>query len=710
MRKSLPLALLLCTLFFATSASATYADFTDVTDHWAGAILEQAYDDGILKGFEDGTLRPDEAVHQSELVVLLMRMIDAQENGSVPGIPGDAWYSDAARKAAYIGLIEDGFGMNNTLTRLEAFRLIADAFQIQGSHYQNGDLSKFTDLAGLTDADKAVLFRLHDRGYLQGHSGLLEPKNSLTRAELVTILYRIIPNRLEADFTEQPASGGIIVGGEKKLTLKDQSFTNPLWLDCTTTGLELDHTSAGTITILSHKLSSLTLKNESSIEMLILSGGDGTAMEISASGSQRIGTLVIGDFKGAVTVGSGVEHLVIAGNRLNVTLTGSSTKTVTILGSGSSLSAAQAGSVDTLTIASYANQNTVTLAHDLATLYLDGIANVLNLQNVAIARGEFRGEGNSLTGSGSVAGGALYALKSFTSAETVIVGELEDRTDLGIDGIQITATWSPTAVPLSQALALSATVVNPRARDCTATFLLDEEIIHEQALSVGPEAVTVIHTVPITYSPDMKTDRSFRFVLSYTSLDGETKQAEATVDILLEYTGVSHEEALARVTSTYIGNYTTAWAEANDYDEGTKTAWINAKGYSSNTDYIIWINRTYQRVNIFSGSQGNWTLLHSYLCGTGRDGHSTPVGLYTVTNRSARGWTTSTYNVRPVVNFTNSRYSEMAFHSRKYDPSHSRLTDGSIGFPVSLGCIRMYDEEVQWIYDNIPNGTPVVVH
>jgi len=63
--------------------------------------------------------------------------------------------------------------------------------------------------------------------------------------------------------------------------------------------------------------------------------------------------------------------------------------------------------------------------------------------------------------------------------------------------------------------------------------------------------------------------------------------------------------------------------------------------------------------------------------------------------------------VRPVVNFrVGSGY---AFHSRLYNPGHNYLTDPSIGFPVSHGCIRMYDEDVQWIYDNIPNNTSVVV-
>ena len=35
--------------------------------------------------------------------------------------------------------------------------------------------------------------------------------------------------------------------------------------------------------------------------------------------------------------------------------------------------------------------------------------------------------------------------------------------------------------------------------------------------------------------------------------------------------------------------------------------------------------------------------------------------------------------------------------------------DASIGYPISHGCVRMYDEDVAYIYNNIPVGTTVVV-
>ena len=42
-------------LSLTTTASAAFSDFTDVKGHWAEGTLHQAYDDGILKGYDAKT-------------------------------------------------------------------------------------------------------------------------------------------------------------------------------------------------------------------------------------------------------------------------------------------------------------------------------------------------------------------------------------------------------------------------------------------------------------------------------------------------------------------------------------------------------------------------------------------------------------------------------------------------------------------------------
>ena len=50
------------------------------------------------------------------------------------------------------------------------------------------------------------------------------------------------------------------------------------------------------------------------------------------------------------------------------------------------------------------------------------------------------------------------------------------------------------------------------------------------------------------------------------------------------------------------------------------------------------------------------------------------------------------------------------YHSILYDPSGTRIIDDRLGEALSHGCIRLAPENAKWIYDNILDGTTVVIH
>jgi lipoprotein-anchoring transpeptidase ErfK/SrfK len=162
----------------------------------------------------------------------------------------------------------------------------------------------------------------------------------------------------------------------------------------------------------------------------------------------------------------------------------------------------------------------------------------------------------------------------------------------------------------------------------------------------------------------------------------------------------------ALVKTGYKGNYTLEWARQHDYKESEKVKWVNIKRYSSKTDYLVWVSIAYQRLNIFSGSAGNWNLQQTFIISTGAPGRDTPVGVWSLISKSPKGWTTSVYTVKPVINFINEKY---GFHSRLYYHDSAKIYDERIGFPCSHGCIRLYSDDLAWFYKSIPLGTTVVV-
>lgn len=106
--------------------------FTDVDipqNTWYGRALMNLDLLGIVKGYEDGTFRPNQPVSRAEFVVLLSRIheLEAGEK-SFPDVPKTHWAYDAIAAAGAAGWIngyEDGtFRPNESVKRIEAVKMI----------------------------------------------------------------------------------------------------------------------------------------------------------------------------------------------------------------------------------------------------------------------------------------------------------------------------------------------------------------------------------------------------------------------------------------------------------------------------------------------------------------------------------------------------------------------------------------------------------
>lgn len=421
---------------------------------------------------------------------------------------------------------------------------------------------------------------------------------------------------------------------------------------------------------------------------LVLSGGCAAAVVGGVSCTVSGGVYI-----SSLNVTSRSANVLVAGNRTNSFPTGAGGVSFAL----SAPSTVDAAGPLTLT----ATAEGYEFADCTLTWYLDGRA--VSTQNVTVGYGA-----NTFTcdvpldlADGMSAWRHVSAVLTYrdgsTARRTAVV--LLTGTDSLLDGAEIRIT--PEDHALSSHIKATATVTNPLAVTCTAVWTVEGRTVSSETVRIGPAPVTLTVDRDLDF---MAASEKGTVALRLT-VSGSAASASATATL----STMTPQKALDTVTAVYAGDYTLEWALANDYDPVTKTVWVNAKGYASDTRYLIWVNKTYQRVNIFEGSQGSWTLTHTFLCGTGNNnrGTATPTSVSKVRHRLEGGWTHSTYNVRPVVYFLTGGY---AFHSRLYDPTHSYLTDPSIGFPVSLGCIRMYDEDVRWIYDNIPTDTTVVVH
>lgn len=76
--------------------------FSDVTsDHWASGLINVAVGQGIIKGYPDGTFKPDAQVTYAEAITMLVRML-----GFGPAMDESAWPSSYLAKAASLGVTD----------------------------------------------------------------------------------------------------------------------------------------------------------------------------------------------------------------------------------------------------------------------------------------------------------------------------------------------------------------------------------------------------------------------------------------------------------------------------------------------------------------------------------------------------------------------------------------------------------------------------
>ena len=107
--------------------------FPDVNeDDWFNVTVSSLANMGAISGYEDGTFRPNEPISRAELAAMAVRFYDTfeaeYEEGTFLDVGGDEWYADAIAAAEELGILggyPDGtVRPNNNITRAETCAIV----------------------------------------------------------------------------------------------------------------------------------------------------------------------------------------------------------------------------------------------------------------------------------------------------------------------------------------------------------------------------------------------------------------------------------------------------------------------------------------------------------------------------------------------------------------------------------------------------------
>lgn len=171
--------------------------FTDVmTEDWFYESMHVLVREGIIAGYNDGTFKPMNIIRVDEFIKTMVVAL-----GYNPGNGEKYWASEYITKAIDLNIISsvDFADYTKSLSRAE-MAMIAEntliALEGKKSYLQEADVKK-----AMTDYNTSVknsmyeknIIHVYELGIITGYpDGSFGPTNSLTRAEAVTVIRRVI--------------------------------------------------------------------------------------------------------------------------------------------------------------------------------------------------------------------------------------------------------------------------------------------------------------------------------------------------------------------------------------------------------------------------------------------------------------------------------------------------------------------------------------
>ena len=165
---------------------------------------------------------------------------------------------------------------------------------------------------------------------------------------------------------------------------------------------------------------------------------------------------------------------------------------------------------------------------------------------------------------------------------------------------------------------------------------------------------------------------------------------------------------LKRIVSLFLALVTAALLVSSGVQSAAASQWMPSNG----KPYYIMVNRAQSTVTVYElDERGYYTVpVKAMICSTGRKGHATPTGTYTIGGR----WSWVHMLDNSYGQYCTQISGNILFHSvcyTKRDPSTLMTSEyNGLGAPASLGCVRLQTIDAKWIYDNCARGTKVTIY
>ncbi len=237
------LAMFITWLPFSTGIAA----LNDTSGHLYESEINHFYSEGFIKGYRDGSFKPDRSITRAEFSIIANRIFKIEQ---VPGVgfsdvPSSLWFAKEAAAAVAAGYIQvcenNSFKPGKYITRLEAAKAVNILLKnsVHTGHVSYENLSE----AETAKNDSSVLQEAVLKGYIREYpdEGLRE-SGHITRAEAVRLLYRALGKPETDHGGEQQELRGILINASCSSTADPEKHTKAcnLMPGCAASGYGID--------------------------------------------------------------------------------------------------------------------------------------------------------------------------------------------------------------------------------------------------------------------------------------------------------------------------------------------------------------------------------------------------------------------------------------------------------------------------------------
>lgn len=219
------------------------ADFPDMPTDWTAESLEKAVENGLLSGFEDGTIRPNNEITRAQMAAIISRSFGATASADLSefkDVSENDWFytsfAQAVQMQAFNGDEKKQLNPSNPITFQECFKVVASVFGIIANtedKYENNDLKiqdltvldSFADGGEVSDWAKPYVAAIVSGGYWEGIDGKLTPKAYITRAEFAVLMNNMVTTYITepGTYNELPSGNIMIKSGDVVIDGLDSS-------------------------------------------------------------------------------------------------------------------------------------------------------------------------------------------------------------------------------------------------------------------------------------------------------------------------------------------------------------------------------------------------------------------------------------------------------------------------------------------------------